>query len=220
VKARSLGNIKMQPDQVIDHSRGISRWLLALVGLLSLLLIISVAGNFVLASRLRQSAADMLAKRNPPSLQPGTRVPAIAGRDLRNEPQKIEVAGVSRPTLLYVFTPSCGWCTKNLDNIKALARHAEAGYRVIGLSLAAGGLGEYMTQTELKFTAVIVPDESTIRAYKMGATPATIVISAGGKVEKSWLGAYAEGADKEIEAYFGLHLPGLTKARGRAGEGH
>ncbi|MGE0887721.1 MAG: hypothetical protein AB7P14_29725 [Blastocatellales bacterium] len=54
------------------------------------------------------------------------------------------------------------------------------------------------------------PTEEAIEQLGLGSTPQTIVISPEGKVLKNWVGAY--GSSKpEIEAYFGVQLPGITE---------
>jgi peroxiredoxin len=195
--------------QIIHNSRSITGWLLALLGLFAILLVSSVITNVVLAARLRE-AGELLAKQNPPALKPGTQVPAIRARDLQKQPQQIEFSTSSAPTLLYVFTPSCGWCTKNLENIKVLAKHVGNKYRLIGLSLSADGLTEYVAQNEIDFPVLTEPDQDTVRSYRLGATPASILISPEGRVLKTWVGAWAGRTRAEIESQFGLRLPGFT----------
>jgi peroxiredoxin len=191
----------------------INRLLFSLLGLLVVLLAGSVATNFALAKRLR-NAGELLAKQNPPALKPGTQVPAIRARDLQKRPQQVEFSASSAPTLLYVFTPSCGWCTKNLENIKALAKDTR-NYRFVGLSLSSEGVAEYVAKNGLEFPVLTEPDQSTVRSYQLGGTPATILISPEGRVLKIWMGAWGGRAQAEIESHFGVRLPGLIDERSK-----
>jgi len=50
----------------------------------------------------------------------------------------------------------------------------------------------------------------TIESLGLGSTPQTIVISAEGRVLKNWKGAYGERVQPDVEAYFGIRLPGLS----------
>jgi len=56
------------------------------------------------------------------------------------------------PTVLYIYRPTCGWCAKNLQNIKELAQHVQqTGGRVIGLSLETDGLEQYVQKSDMGF---------------------------------------------------------------------
>ncbi len=46
----------------------------------------------------------------------------------------------------------------------------------------------------------------------LGPTPQTIVISPQGKVLKSWVGAYHDKTQREVETEFGVLLPGLPQS--------
>jgi len=185
----------------------IHRLLFGLLGLLVMLLAGSVATNFTLAKRLRD-AGELLAKQNPPTLKAGTQVPAIRARDLQKRPQQVEFSASSAPTLLYVFTPSCGWCTKNLENIKTLAKDIR-NYRLVGLALSSEGLAEYVAKNGIEFPVLTEPDQSTVRSYRLGGTPATILISPEGRVLKIWMGAWGGRTQAEIETQFSVRLPGF-----------
>ena len=49
----------------------------------------------------------------------------------------------------------------------------------------------------------------TMREYKLGGTPQTIVVSPQGQVNRIWSGAFAEDLKREVEDYFGVKLPGI-----------
>ena len=52
----------------------------------------------------------------------------------------------------------------------------------------------------------------TLKTYKLGSTPQTIVISSEGKVLQDWARAYVGEQQKQIEVYFHVSLPGLRAA--------
>jgi hypothetical protein len=168
------------------------------------LLVCSAAANFTLAMQLKK-AGQLLARQNPQPLKPGAPAPPIEARDLQNQRRRIEF---SAPTLLYVFTPACGWCGKNLDNVKALASH---GTRIVGLSLAAAGLEDYVKGNGIDFPVFTDPDAAALRAYQLGATPTAILISEG-RVLENWVGAWDGRTQAQIEARFHVRLPGLRSA--------
>jgi hypothetical protein len=81
-------------------------------------------------------------------------------------------------------------------------------YHVIGLSLAQEGLPEYVTKNEkLPVYSGVSPE--TLKAYKLGSTPQTIVISPEGKVLQDWAGAYVGDQKSQVEAFFHVTLPGI-----------
>jgi hypothetical protein len=92
------------------------------------------------------------------------------------------------PTVLYHFSPTCSWCERNWSNISELATKTKGRYRVVGVSTT--------------------PVSST---FRLGGTPQTILVSADGRVLEDWPGAYVGVQAQELEAYFGLRLPGLRK---------
>jgi hypothetical protein len=72
-----------------------------------------------------------------------------------------------------------------------------AQYRFVGLSLSDTGLTEYVTKNELEFPIYAGLSPETIKSYKLGGTPQTIVISPEGKVLQDWAGAYGQIHVKE-----------------------
>jgi AhpC/TSA family len=116
-----------------------------------------------------------------------------------------------RPTIIYVFSPRCVWCERNLDNARSLVRHTKAGWDFIGVTLDKTGLDAYLNERHLEGWRVAVDvDQATQRAFHFGNTPQTIVVAPGGRVTNVWTGAFVGDVAKEVEATFGLALPGLA----------
>jgi len=117
----------------------------------------------------------------------------------------------SRPTVLYVLSPECGWCKKNEPNIKALVAVAGARFRFVGLSTLSVGLKDYIAQGRAPFQVYAV--QSPEQAAKLGltGTPDTILVGPGAKVERVWMGAYMGDNQKQIEQFFNAKLPGLQE---------
>jgi peroxiredoxin len=175
------------------------------------LLICSVFLNLFLARKAKSLRSALLRVKAEDSLLAGTSLPPIAAKGLDGRSATISYGPDELPTILYVFTPTCGWCTKNIQNIKALAERTKGKYRVIGLSLSSDNLQEYVSRSE--FTFPIYSDLSpgaTIK-YRLGGTPQTIFISSEGKLVKEWKGAYIGTTKQQIETQFGLELPGISQ---------
>ncbi len=178
---------------------------------LLLLLTASLGLNAVVAHRLRRLEARVGPAR-PPPLAVGAAVPPIVATGLDGRSDTIAYAGSPRLTVLYVFTPQCGWCAKNMDNFKTLLRAKAQDDRFIGLSLSEEGVADYVRTHELTLPIFTSLSSETISAYKLGGTPQTLVISPAGRVVKNWSGAWIDKQKADIEAFFQVQLPGLSPA--------
>ncbi len=189
--------VKKQPDSRLS------------VTALTLMLVASVALNVMLALKVRELTGAQNAARAERELKVGTIVPPITAKRFEGSSETIIYAGDSRPTVLYIFTPQCGWCERNLDNLQTLISQKGEEYRFVGISLSDDGLGEYMAVHHLTFPIYTDIPKEVGEAYKMGGTPQTVVVSPQAQVIRNWVGAYAGNQKSEVEAYFHLTLPGL-----------
>jgi peroxiredoxin len=183
--------------------------------LLLVCLLISLAVNVGLGLQWRSRSADAPAVR--PAVQDlaeGARVPPIVGRSLEGQPIRVDVAG-GKPLVLYVFSPRCGWCAQNLDNLRTLAAAAGDRYRMVGLSLD-DDVTAYLTRERLTFDVVVGVPGATLMALGVRGTPQTLVISPDGRLMKDWHGAWRGPLAQQVEQFFGLTLPGLVGSRAPA----
>jgi peroxiredoxin len=174
-------------------------------------LTVSVALNVLLAHRVRSFAHAQSERISERLLSVGTTVPAITAKGLDGQEETISYGGVNQSTVLYIFTPPCTWCARNVDNFKTLLDKQGAAYRFIGLSLSDQGLAEYVSKNELKVPIYSGLSSDTLKTYKLGGTPQTIVVSPEGRVLQSWMGAYVGDQKSQIEAFFHVILPGLRE---------
>lgn len=151
------------------------------------LLALSAFTNVLLVGKVKQLRATISSLKAEQSSTPGMRLPPITAQDITGQNITIRFDEIERPTLLYVFSPSCGWCKKNEDNIKALASQTGNTIRIIGISLSPDGLDEYVAN-RFPPVKVIKPDVRTITAYKLSGTPETILVSSEGVVLRVWKG--------------------------------
>lgn len=173
------------------------------------LLVCSVFLNVILARKVEQLKNNLQVIKSEGKLPTGASVPAITARDLDGNPATISYGGDATPTVLYVFSPECGWCTRNLQNVRTLADGVRGRYRFIGVSLSKKMLREYVAEHEFDFPIYTDLPADVKASYKLGGTPQTIIISADGQVVKNWMGAYTGDLEDEVEEFFSLHLPGL-----------
>jgi hypothetical protein len=116
--------------------------------------------------------------------------------------------------ILYWFSPSCPWCAKNIQNVKALSSAVGNGYRLVGIALDSPELRAYAENAKITFPIYSI-NETVRRAWKLQGTPTTIVLGAHGEVQRVWIGAYEHNSQIEIERFFGTKLPGLVPGTAR-----
>jgi len=143
----------------------------------------------------------------------GSQVEPIKATRLGGHQEVISYQNTSQqPTVLYVFTPPCSWCARNLDNVKALVDKESDQYRFVGLSLSEEGLAQYTAKNDLHFPVYSGLSTEAKQAYKLSGTPQTIVVSPEGIVLKNWMGAYVGDQKSQLEAFFHVTLPGVRPA--------
>lgn len=181
------------------------------IAVLTTLLVISAGLNVGLTYRLRQFL-DMqeaqLERLEARRLKAGTAVPSLdlqkVGADVV---ETISYADVSRPTVLYVLSPACGWCARNENSVRQLVATKGDEYRFIGVSLMDEGVKEYAAAHDLDIPLYTGISEEAKKAYKMGGTPQTIVVSPKGVVLANWNGAYLGKQKEAVEDFFKVRLP-------------
>jgi peroxiredoxin len=174
-------------------------------------LAVSVALNVVLAHRVRTLTYAPSARASEYQLKVGTTVPAITAKRLGKQEQTISFQNTNQPTVLYIFTPPCSWCARNMDNLKTLLDKERGQYRFVGLSLSEEALPEYVAKNDLNFPVYSALSPETVKTYKLGNTPQTIVVSPEGRVLQNWMGAYVGDQKSQVEAFFQVSLPGLRE---------
>ena len=176
---------------------------------LLVLLAVSLASNLILGIGLLRNGAPATSPRELDVLKTGSRVPPLQVETLEGKPTTIRFDDMKTPTWVYVFTPSCAWCEKNLANLHKIAEVAKTGqFRLIGISLDPN-VRSYIESAQLDFPVFVKPSRSTWSAYHFGATPQTFIISSEAKVVTAFNGAYAGATKAEVESYLGAPLPGL-----------
>jgi len=170
-------------------------------------LLVSVATNVLLAHRLRSLMSERSSRLAERVLKIGAFVPPISAKRLDGGMEVISYGGTNRPTVLYIFTPTCPWCARNVDSFKELVAKKSAEYRFIGLSLSPEGLPEYVATRGLTIPVYGGMSIDTLNTYKLGSTPQTIVVSPEGRVLEDWVGAYMGSQESKVEAFFHVTLP-------------
>jgi peroxiredoxin len=139
-------------------------------------------------------------------MRAGDSVPALSGTLLSGDPVRV---AFERPTVLYFFSPSCGWCERNFDNVATIANQSGKSYDFIAVATDDNGLDTYVSERHLKWRIVKDVPAQVRTQYRVAGTPTTIVVAPGGKVSNAWAGAYVGESAKEVEHAFQVTLPGL-----------
>ena len=173
------------------------------------LLVCSLAINLLLARRVASLKRTIGVIKSESRLALGETVPPIVAKDPQGRTAVIDYGETQLPTVVFIISPTCGWCTKNVMNMRALTENVGDHYRFVGLSLSSDKLIDYVKENQLEFPIYTDLPVLTMREYKLGGTPQTIVVSPSGQVIRIWSGAFAEDLQKEVEAYFSVKLPGI-----------
>lgn len=135
----------------------------------------------------------------PDRLKPGDQ---LAPFDAVGEGRQTRVSYDADARYLVLITSTkCQWCAKTLPAWKEIAAQAEGrGVRVVGISLdGEGEMEKYRRDNGLNFEVVNFPADPSVQAsYKAYATPQTILVGRGGKVERVWPGALDEKTKDEV----------------------
>lgn len=175
------------------------------------LLFVSVTLNVLSAHRISTLRGTIATMESQRTLGEGAAVPEIVGLNSDGSAKTLHYGEVNVPTVLYVFTPQCRWCKKNITNLHALIDQAGSRYRVVGIALTREDLDLYTKNENLNFPVYSDIRSDVREIYHLGATPETIVVSPAGKVLKVWYGAYEKQTKPDIETFLQIHLPGLSE---------
>ena len=135
----------------------------------------------------------------------GSRIVSFHAKDDRS--QEITVGIPYRAeSLLYVFSPGCGFCVKNEAALLALTQALGGRYRILRVALTRIGLEEYIQRHVIAGPVLIEPDVTLMQTLRLGTTPQTFVLSREGAVLKMWTGTFEGVVRQDIEEYFGVHL--------------
>jgi len=170
---------------------------------LLLLLVVSLSFN------LYQHFSPVTSGVGSTSAIPLTTIKSLPLVDLDGKNTSFPLQNTSRPTLLYVFSPTCHWCERNIVPMRVLFQDESTHFSLVGLSLSNVGLSAYTRSVSLPFTSYFAPQETATK-FGLSFTPETILVDEKGKIVKLWIGAYSGKTKSDIEQYFHLKLPEIA----------
>lgn len=177
---------------------------------MTLILAVSLGVNLLLAYKIRQTNQPGPPPQRFSALPAGTVVAPIKAQDIDGREVTISPQDSSQPLVIYVFTPQCVWCMRNLANLHKILAEKHDAYRFVGISLTDKDLKTYLLNQKIDIPVFLNPAEQSRSQYRLGPTPQTIVVSSDGKVIQNWVGAYTGAQQADVEKFFGVNLPGLA----------
>jgi hypothetical protein len=141
----------------------------------------------------------------------GRSAPPIRLMTQAGEPFVLDTA---ESTLLYVLRPGCTYCEVNTDNMVSMWEQIPKDVRVIGVSLGAEGLDDYLREYPLPFEIHVLnlgdsTNKADLSSYGFGATPALYMLR-DHKIERAWGGALANGTQADVEKVLNIKIPGAV----------
>lgn len=167
-------------------------------------LIVSLCMNVAYKQRLGAIEARLSTAPQPGAVLQLQRLQSRDGRII-----DLADAASGVPTIIYYFSPSCGWCERNWSSVSVLEKETRGRYRFIALA-ETSDLRVTVAKHNLKFDVVGGLKGSDRHILGFTGTPQTVVISPEGRVLRTWTGAYGARVREEMEAYFDVALPPVT----------
>lgn len=175
-----------------------------------LLLLASLSLNVYLGWRIKQQPPDSSRQAQVVhKLAQNQDIPPLTVKSLSGQVETIRYSDSAKPTVLYVFSPSCKWCERNNPNVNALANLKVGTFRFVGLSLSDLDLPNYVKAENISFPVYHSLSGKLIEQLGFSETPQLIVVSPEGKVLKSWTGAFVADVAQDVERFFDVRLPGV-----------
>jgi len=142
-------------------------------------------------------------------INPGTTLPPLEGFDSNGARHSIDYGQDPRKTVLLVLSPRCQACEENMPNWEAIINGLDRrSFRLAAVSLRSEGFKEYASQRGINQVPVLTKIDPKQRvAYNLALTPQTILIDAGGKVEKVWTGVLWGEDKQDVELALNVQLP-------------
>lgn len=144
----------------------------------------------------------------PSSPKAGEHLPALNATDLSGKKTTVSWKE-NRQVLMYVFEADCYWCDLNVNNIISLHDQLSGRVDFIGVALSPQNLGTSLAKHKYPFPIVVRQNDPRIRPFFLG-TPAMYLVSPAGVIQTAWEGALTGKRRQEVEARFGVTLPGVS----------
>lgn len=164
-----------------------------------LVVILATSNGLIIYQNFKMRKA--LAGEQPLALQTGESVPSFAGKTMDGHPLRVDYSGQGPKKLFFYFTPPCRFCAKQFAYWRDILAHVDTNqFEVIGLVKEAEDVDKLKTylhqmgcssDSPVSLEVVLVSND-VLQRYKLAPTPATLIVSNRGIVEKDWIGLWDE----------------------------
>jgi len=145
--------------------------------------------------RLKEQLSTLLTPQMPAeALQEGDVLETLALLDDGGNRVVISFEGLADRTLLLFFSPDCPACRETIPVWSALLHDRHSTIRVAGIRLGAGN----EDSPNLPFAVHTPEDGGQFLAGKIPFVPATMLLDAGGSIERVWYGVLDEEKQAEL----------------------
>lgn len=174
---------------------------------LMVLLLASLALNIFLGVKTQRLGYRLEEQKSFGKIPVGAAVAPLHVFNVTDQQETINFGDSGKPTVVYVFSPSCVWCERNTESLKTLVGLKSDSFRFLAVSLMDTSLAKYSERHRLGIPVYKNLSLDNIRDLRLKSTPQTLVISPEGRVLQNWIGAYLGETRKEVETFFSVHLP-------------
>jgi hypothetical protein len=156
---------------------------------------------------------DILTGRAGSGAAVGARVPSFIATRLDGENERLTFGQDSRPTIVYVFSPSCIWCERNSAALTEFAANVGKRTHLIGISLLAEGTHDFVLRHQINFPVYTNIPDATASTFQLGPTPQTILVSTEARIQSVWTGVYDDRTKSSIEHALSIVPSTTTNSR-------
>src|ERR1035437_6529697 len=128
----------------------------------------------------------------------GSSISSLGGVALDGKPVRLDLAHRGDSTLLFIMSPSCPYCATTLPAWKSMTSIIGAD-NVVYVDVSGTITSAYLKGVGLESVPNIIslsPEEKLLHGFV--ATPTTVLIDKGGRVDTSWAGVLDE---KELTTF-------------------
>ena len=175
--------------------------------------LVIIAAGVILSASLAFNVSVIIKRRpvfHQTSFAPGERVPVM---DVKTVDGRAGSLRIVQETVLYIFSPTCGWCKQDYANLKALHEAGRDRYRFVGLTdtKRSAELTRYLDDQPFPGEVWVVDSDGLAEATadRLSSYPQLLVVDSGGIVTRSWAGALYGDRQRDAEAFWAVSLPGL-----------
>ncbi len=155
-----------------------------------------------------------------PQIASGAHLEMLGGLDVDGRFQALAMPAANSKLLIITFSPGCPACQANQQGWKKLVAALEQkGVRVLWVSREPVAVTrDYCTTHGIRLSDTLAdPPHRTYVQLGLARVPNTILVGAGGAVQKVWAGRLDEAGWNSLFAYFGESEKTLYPPQGRVG---